>query len=62
MAGGNIPRWLAVLSNRVLPPIFFMSLALFLFYISGNYESFLNLELRIAGTFSGLVTIATLIT
>ena len=59
MAGGKCPDWLAVLSNRVLPPLFFFSLTFFLFHISGYFDGFLNFELGLAGVFAGAIALVT---
>lgn len=59
MVAGKCPRWLAVLSNRVLPPLFFFSLALLLFHTSNSFEGIINFELSLAGVFAGIMTFAT---
>jgi len=53
MAGGKCPKWLAVISNRVLPPLFFLALAAVFLYTSTHFDGYLNFELSLAGVFSG---------
>lgn len=62
MAGGTCPKWLAVLSNRVLPPFFFFAMTLLLFYSSNHFDGAITFELNLAGLFSGVMGVATSIT
>ena len=62
IAGGKVPDWLATFSNRVLPPIFFISMTLLFFYTSNHFEGLLNMELSLAGVFSGMMALLTSLT
>jgi len=59
MVSANCPGWVSTLSNKVLLPVFFLTLTAVFLYTSTQYEGFLNIDLSLAGVFSGLMAMAT---